>query len=297
MKFSLKNKVWQFAALLFLALIWGSSFILMKRGLESFSNYQVATLRIIFAFFATLPFALLNIKLVKRKHLFPIFIVGFLGNFIPAFLFSKAQTVISSSLAGMLNGLTPLFALLVGVLLFQVKTRWVNVLGVFIGFLGAMGIILSNHQKSFDASLFSVSLVILATLCYAFSVNIIKTYLQDVKAVTVTSIAFLLVGPIALTIFLNTDYISVFNNDSMAFTNLMYLAFLGVFGTGFAVLLFNFLIKQTTAVFASTVTYFIPFVAIFWGVFDGERISISQIASFGVVIIGVYLVMYPVKKN
>ena len=174
--YAVNKKVVNWCILIALALIWGSSFILMKRGMEVYGSDEVAALRIFIAFLVLIP---LVFKHVKKAHLkyWPAFLgMGMLGNFIPAFLFTKAETGISSSLAGMLNSLTPLFTLLLGVLLFKTKTKWVNVTGIVIGFIGAMGLLLTGKSEDMSGNLFYGSLVVIATLCYAFSVNIIRNF-------------------------------------------------------------------------------------------------------------------------
>lgn len=289
MLIDLNKKSTQLATLFLLAIIWGSSFILMKRGLETFSNMDVAAYRIFIAFLVLIPFSLTNLHILKGKYLFPLICSGILGNAIPAFLFTKAQTVISSSLSGMLNSLTPLLTLLVGILFFGLKVKRMNVLGVFIGLIGATGLLLNGNITSISTEIIYGMYVILATLCYAISVNIIKKYLKDLNAVIITSLALFFVGPLCGFYLFYSDFFQSFGKEN-AMINLGYITILGVIGTSAGVIIFNFLIKKTSPVFAASVTYIIPIVAIFWGALDMEIISVTQILWIFVILFGVYIV-------
>ncbi len=289
--YAVNKKVVNWCILIALALIWGSSFILMKRGMEVYGSDEVAALRIFIAFLVLIP---LVFKHVKKAHLkyWPAFLgMGMLGNFIPAFLFTKAETGISSSLAGMLNSLTPLFTLLLGVLLFKTKTKWVNVTGIVIGFIGAMGLLLTGKSEDMSGNLFYGSLVVIATLCYAFSVNIIKKFLNEVPSVTATVWALLLIGPMAGTyLFAATPFVEHFQTHPQALSSLGYICILAIFGTAVSVIIFNVLIRNTNALFASSVTYLIPIVAMGWGIFDSESVLLEHFVWIVVILLGVYLV-------
>ena len=291
----LNKKHWQLLTLLLLAIIWGSSFILMKKGMETFTNTEVAALRIFIAFLVLTPFSLTNLHHLKGKFLFPLICSGILGNAIPAFLFTKAQTVISSSLSGMLNSLTPLLTMLVGVLLFNLKIHRMNVIGVIIGLIGAMALLLNGNSFGFSQETLYGFLVILATLCYAFSVNIIKKYLKELSAVIITSLALFFVGPLCGIYLFTTDFMDSFSKENAA-TNFGYIIILGVIGTSAGVIIFNFLIKKTSPVFAASVTYIIPAVAIFWGSLDKETNNFAQILWIVVILLGVYLVNWTKRE-
>jgi drug/metabolite transporter (DMT)-like permease len=290
MKITLQHKGWQWVALLFLAITWGSSFILMKRGLDNFDNTQVAALRIFIAFISLLPFVFKHFKILFGKKFIPILATGLFGNAIPAFLFTKAQTELTSSLTGMLNTLVPLFTLLLGVFIFNAKTKWFNVIGILIGFVGALGLIFAEGFDFGGNNLFYVLYVIAATICYAISVNIIKSYLHDVDSLAITSLAFLCVGPFMLIPIFTTGVPEILSSNTESWSSLGYIAFLSVVGTSLAVLIFNALIKHTTALFASSVTYFIPVVAMFWGFMDGEHLMWEHLLFIMVILGGVYLV-------
>lgn len=290
MKIDLKNKASQWFVLIILAVIWGSSFILMKKGLLTLTSIKVAAFRIFFAFLVLAPMGFHQLKKIKPKNIFPIFWVGFFGNFIPAFLFAYAQTELSSSLTGMLNSLVPFFTLVLGVLLFKAKAKSLNIIGVVLGLLGALGLVYTtSNGLKVDGNLMYSLMPIVATICYASSVNTIKYYLGDLSPLTITVVAFTLVGPFAIA-FLLYDGFALNGFQNFLSVGVLYVALLGIVGTAMAVLLFNALIKQTTALFASSVTYLIPVVAIFWGVLDGEAITLIQALFLGLILGGVYLV-------
>jgi len=285
----LESKISQLTTLLILSIIWGSSFILMKKGLESFSNIQVAALRIFFSFLFVLPFIIRNIKILSGKNIPSLVIVGILGFAIPAFLFTKAETRISSSLAGMLNSLTPLFTLIVGLTLYKCRTRWISIAGVLTGLIGATGLVLQDGFGMLKGINGHALLVVLATLSYGTNINEIKYKLQDLNSLQITSLSLLFVGPVAgiYLLFSNLDS-NIRTEDS--FINLGLIAILALFGSVIAVLLFNHLLKFTSTLFASSVTYIIPIFAILWGISDGESIRAIQLIWIGVILLGVYLV-------
>lgn len=287
-KIDLKNPLFQWATLLFLAFIWGSSFILMKKGLLYYSNTQVAAYRVSIAWLVLLPIALRHLKKF-RTHLLPLFISGLCGNALPAFLFTKAQTVISSSLSGMLNSLVPLFTLLIGIF-FGTRPRPLDMLGILLALAGAAGLIGYGTLTELDADLFYPGLVVAATVCYAISVNVIKNKLADIRPVHITALAFMTVGPFCFIYLLFTGFIETTLHNPESWKGIVYISILGVVGTSLAVIVFNQLIKETTAVFASSVTYLIPIVAIFWGFADGEVILLRQLLMILLVLLGVYLI-------
>ena len=285
----LTKKRWQWALLLLLSMIWGSSFILMKKGLRAFDDNQVAAFRIVISFLVLLPVLIPRFRLIRRKHIKSLLIVGIIGNFLPAFLFTRAQTRIDSSLAGILNSLTPLFALLIGLLFYRSRVLLVNVLGIFLGLAGAIGMIYDNSQDLFHQTNIYGLFVVAATICYGISVNEIKHKLADLDGITIAAAAFFIIGPLALGILAFSDLRTSFNHPQ-AWSSLGYVSILAVFSSAIAVVLFNVLIKYTTAIFAASVTYIIPIFAIIWGVADGESLSLQQLLWMLVILIGVYLV-------
>lgn len=286
----LNKKQWQWTLLFILAFIWGTSFILMKKGLHSFSNNQVASFRIFLTFLFFLPLLKSRIKKINRKNLKSLLIVGFIGNAIPAYLFTKAQTRIDSSLAGILSSLTPLFTLIIGLIIYKSHVKLINILGLLLGFIGAVGLIYKSTPGGFDLSSGSYTLfVVAATFCYGISVNEIKHKLKDLDGVSIAALSFVFIGPVAGVQLLFSNLGESFSQPG-ALESLGYVTILSLFSSVFAVIMFNILIKYTTAIFASSVTYIIPIFAIFWGVFDGERIMMEEILWIFVILIGVYLV-------
>jgi drug/metabolite transporter (DMT)-like permease len=285
------TKATNWIILIALALTWGSSFILMKRGLDVYSSDEVAALRIFIAFLFLSPLIFRHVKRPLLKHWKGFLGMGMLGNFIPAFLFTKAETGISSSLTGMLNSLTPLFTLLLGVLLFKTKTRLVNAIGILIGFVGAIGLLTVGKTEDMDNNLLFGLYVVLATVCYALSVNIIKKHLGEVNSVTATVWALLFIGPLAgIYLFGFTDFTEKLAHQPLALNSLGYVSILAIFGTALSVIVFNVLIRNTNALFASSVTYLIPVVAMGWGLFDGENVQVLHFMWIGLILLGVYLV-------
>ncbi|WP_430810329.1 MULTISPECIES: DMT family transporter [unclassified Carboxylicivirga] len=284
------EKRWfQFAVLLLLGLVWGSSFILMKIGLKSFTNIQVATLRMGFASMFLLPWALRYIRTLKRPDVLPLIIAGFVGNFIPAFLFTTAQTRIDSSLAGMLNSLTPVFTLLLSVLVFRIKSRLSQFIGIGMGLLGALGLIVSGEDVALSNLNAYAFFVVAATICYAVNINVVKAYLTHLSGIRITALSFFFFGPLAAVIFFSTDIQAATLNAHWQL-HLGAMILLGLVGTASAMLLMNTLIKYSSPVFASSVTYVIPIFAIMWGLLDGEQVTAYHLLFMGVVLFGVYLI-------
>jgi len=281
----------QWLLLFFLALTWGSSFILMKKGLLSYSHDQVASLRIVISFVFLSPVIIRNFKKIKRNQWGKLFIAGILGSGLPAFLFPLAQTQISSSLTGMLNSLVPLFTVLLGIVFFKMPVRWMKIIGVLVGLGGAIGLVFNSGASAAEnKNIWYAGLVVLATICYATNVNFIKNSLKEINSINITSFGFLFIGPAAGVYLFTTDFTTILTTNDEAPLHLMYIALLAIFGTAIAVILFNMLIKRVSAVFASSVTYIIPVFAIFWGFLDGERIGIMQLLFIGIILIGVYIV-------
>ena len=177
-----------------LMLIWGSSFILIKLALLSFSGTEVGLLRVVITFLFLLPFALRHVKNIDRKYFWPLFISGIIGSVIPALLFAIAETRIESGLAGTLNSLTPLFTLLIGLAFFRFSTRWVNVLGVIVGLMGAAGLIVAGSNGHLNGDIWYSFLVVIASVCYAINVNLVKKYFKGLNSLQITAMTFFYVG-------------------------------------------------------------------------------------------------------
>jgi drug/metabolite transporter (DMT)-like permease len=277
--------------LLILILIWGSSFILIKRGLQVYSSVEVGAIRIFVSFVVLLPAAIRNLKKADFRTKGYIFLVGLVGTGFPAFLFAKAQTVIDSSLAGILNSLTPLFTLIAGVVFFRRKARWMSTIGVIIGLAGAVGLVYSKSGGSFKFHFGYSLFAIIATVLYAFQSNLVKKYLNEVPTVTIASLGFFFIGiPATVLLFGFTGFTTKFVNHPDGVSSFLYIVILAIFASAITIILFNKLIQITDAVFASSVTYFIPVVALLWGIGDGEKYSLPAFLFISLIIAGVLLV-------
>lgn len=283
--------LYSWTILLSLVLVWGSSFILIKKSLLYFEAVEVGILRVVITFIAVSPFAFRMLRKISRKMMWYLIISGFVGSVIPAILFAVAQTQIDSALAGTLNALTPLFTLLLGVGFFSLKTRWYNIIGVFVGLVGAIGLIYVSSDGQFVFNMKYAFLIIIATICYAFNVNWIKVYLKELNALTITVLTFFYIGiPLFIYIVFFSDVPNKLISDPENLVGLGYLLILSVIGTGLALVAFNKLIKVSSPIFAASVTYMIPIVAIIWGIIDGEVFRAGYILWFLMIIIGLLLV-------
>jgi len=275
-----------------LSIIWGSSFVLMKEGLTALSAYQVASLRMLFSGLVLLPFAISAFKKIPKEKMGIVFLAGFIGNFIPAYLFCIAETNIDSSLAGILNSLTPLFTILVGLSFFNTTINKQKMIGVIIGFIGLCLLFAAGKNISFQ-NLGFASLVLVATFFYGLNVNVVGKYLKNIRAIDIVSVAFaFLIIPSALILYISGYFSMSFDNPHFQQATLASIV-LGVIGTSIASILFYMLIKRSTIVFASMVTYGIPVIAVAWGVYFGESISLLQVGSLLIILAGVYIVSKP----
>lgn len=284
----MKSEHIRWMILIVLALIWGSSFILMKKALLHLSPVQVGALRMIFTGMTLIPLGYKGLSKVSKKQWFYIFVTALVGTFIPVFLFAFAVMNIDSSIVSILNSLTPLNTLWVGAAFYGFSFLRKQVLGVLIGLTGALMLILKGAQLNPDQNYIFALLIVVASVGYAFNINILKKHLQDLSALTITTGNFVLLMIPALVVLSFTGF---FHLDSIveAKSSLFYLILLAVFGTAMAKTLFNKLVKISSPIFSSSVTYLIPIVAIFWGVLDGERIYFDQFLAGGLVLLGVYL--------
>jgi len=286
------NKFINWAIFCILSIVWGSSFILMKEGLTALSAYQVASLRMLFSGLVLLPFAISAFKKIPKEKMGTVFLAGFLGNFIPAYLFCIAETNIDSSLAGILNSLTPLFTILVGLSFFKTTINKQKMIGVMIGFIGLCLLFAAGKNISFQNLSFA-SLVLVATFFYGLNVNLVGKFLKNIRSIDIVSVAFaFLIIPSTLILYITGYFSMSFNNPHFQQATIASII-LGVVGTSIASILFYMLIKRSTIIFASMVTYGIPVIAVAWGVYFGESISILQIGSLLIILAGVYIVNKP----
>lgn len=277
--------------LIVLSLVWGSSFILMKRGLDAFSSDEVAALRISIAFLFLSPLLIRHWSIDLKKYFYGLVFMGVFGNLIPAFLFTKAETQISSSLTGMLNALTPIFTVIVALVWIKIKPSPVKILGILIGFAAAVSLLLFEDGNDVFRNFSYGFLVMLATISYALSINGIKKYLSDLNSVTATVWAFTIIGPVAIIYLLFfTSFTTQVQEHTLGWQSFGYICILAIFGTALSVILYNVLIKKAGVIFASSCTYLIPVVAVLWGVFDGEKVNFVQLLSILCIILSVYLI-------
>lgn len=289
MIFDLNKRTNQWILLFVLAFIWGASFILMKRGLRSFNMFQVASLRMLVASSIMLPFAISKLRLINKKNILPLLEVAFIGNFIPAFLFTWAQMHINSSLAGILNSTTPIFVFIISVFFLKYKVTYKKYLGLIIGFIGIVGLLLHKGFLFFmDGEMGYSVVIIIACLLYGINTNVIHEAFPELNGLTIALLAFVFIFPVAAVTFFSTDFVISFSHP-MAIYDFTYIVFLAMFGSALAVIGVNILIKYSSAIFASSVTYIIPIFAILWGVFDGENITWLQIIWMIVTLSGIYL--------
>ena len=272
-----------------LTLIWGSSFVLMKEGLVKLSAYQVAAMRIFSAGLVLLPVAIRQFREISMEKAVTIVFSGTIGSFIPAFLFCIAEEHINSSLAGILNALSPLFAILVGVLFYQMKTNRQKIASVLVGFFGLCLLFVSKDGFKFDGDIGYSLLIVLATVGYGLNANLLARRLHDMPSLSIAAIAFSTLAIPAFFILLFTGYFQSSFTDTAFLRASFASILLGVMGTAAAQILFYMLLKRTNVLFSSMVTYTIPFVAILWGVAYGETITGLQIACLAIILSGVYL--------
>ena len=277
-----------FFILAILAFIWGSSFILMKIGLNSLAPVELASLRVAIAGISLSPFAISAIHKHRAKWK-ALLGVGLLGNLLPAILFANAQTVIDSSLSGMLNSLTAVFTLLFGVWFFGIVASRRKWLGVLIALIGSSLLFAEDLIGGDLGQIQYGGLVLLATCCYGVSVNVIRNYLSGVKSIEVAALSLLPVSIISFIIYLYVGDFNVLSSiDGQQSIGAVVL--LAISGTAFASVLFFYLVSKTSALFASMVTYLIPLVAILWGLLVGEEIQVFEIMGMLVIFLGILLI-------
>lgn len=272
--------------LIILSVIWGSSFILIKKSLDHFSPYQVGALRVLIAGIILMPVAVSKYRLFPKRHLKWLILAAFTGNFIPMFLFPIAETQISSSIAGIINSMMPIFVIIVGALIWKFETTKRQMTGVFISFTGVC-LLAFGGDDSTQFKIFPILLLLLATLCYAMSTTTVKSKLMDVSSTVLSAFvfSFVLFLP-SLIALLSTGFVSQFTFTKENMIGLGFVSLLSVFGTGLAMMMNYRLLKVSTPLFASTVTLLMPIVAIIWGVLDGEKLTAVQFAGTIVIIAG-----------
>jgi len=279
-----------FSLLIILAIIWGTSFILMKRGLLVFSADEVGALRVTAASLVLLPFAIFKLREMPRTEYWKPFLSGLMGIFFPAFLFATAQTQIESSIAGILNSLTPIFTLIIGVVIFQQKFKPLAAIGFLLSLGGTVLLIISRSSGSIGSINYYAFLIVIACVFYGSNVNFLKFKITGLSSMTITSLALLFIGPLAMVyLFGFTGFVSKLTDTPGAWSAAGYVVLLGIMSTSVATLLFTKLIKISSPIFASSVTYIMPIVAVMWGVLDGEQLYTGHYLGMATIIGGVYL--------
>jgi drug/metabolite transporter (DMT)-like permease len=278
-------------------MIWGSSFILMKHSKEQLSAAQIAAVRIFSAGLVFIPLALFHFMKVPRKKIFVVILSGITGNLIPAFLYASAiASNIDSSLASILNSLTPISVVFIAVVVFRDKIRIQKIIGVVVGFTGLTFLFLSWKGISFENFKYA-SLVLLATVCYGININVVSHFLKQVNPLHIATVSLAFMTIPAAFMLWQQDFLSLSFNRTAVTWALIEASTLGIAGSAIATAIFYMLIKRAGGLFASLVTYGIPVVGIFWGVMDGEQISIKEIGCLGIILLGVYLANRTDKKE
>ena len=282
------NNKW--AYLIILSLIWGSSFILIKKALIGLTPLQLGSLRIIISGIILFIAGFSSLKKLSKTTLKWIILSGFLGTFFPAFLFAFAETEIDSAVASILNSIVPINTIILGFVAFKIFSTRGQVVGVVVGFIGTILLITNGATINPDQNYWYAILVIIATIMYALSVNIIKRHLQNVPAVTIAvgNFVAIIIPAIIILIFSGFFTSEVIKSPELPMS-LFYIVLLSIFGTAIAKVLFNKLVQISTPVFASSVTYLMPVVAVIWGLLDGEGFGFWQVIATLIILLGVYL--------
>jgi drug/metabolite transporter (DMT)-like permease len=274
--------------LITLALIWGSSFILIKKGLVGLTPMQVGSMRILFAALFLLLIGFKSLAKIPHFQWKYIALTATLGTFIPAFLFAVAQTQIDSTVSSILNSLTPLNTLIFGVFAFGLTFRRPQVFGVVIGLIGTFLLIINGAMHHPEQNYYYAILILIASVCYAINVNLIKKYLSDLSPLSITTGNFLVLLLPALVILFFSGFFQVIQVESVQHS-IVYILILGVVGTGIANIIFFKTIQISSPVFATSVTYLIPVVAFSWGLLDNEMLTPVQFLGAFIILFGVYL--------
>ncbi|QIE59547.1 EamA family transporter [Rasiella rasia] len=281
------NTKWLYLGIL--SVIWGSSFILIKKGLVGLTDYQLGSLRIVLTSIFLFSVGFKSITQIKKRHWKWVAISGFISSFFPPFLFAMAQNEIDSAVASMLNSIVPIMTLLVGVLLFGIGSSKYQIAGVVIGLAGTFMLIFAGAEFNPNQNYWYSLFIVAATVGYAFNVNIIKKHLNDISALAVTTGNFVIIFLPALIMLYFTGFFETIFSSSEMQLSFVYVAILSLFGTALAKVIFNKLVQIASPVFASSVTYTMPIVAVLWGLIDGEVFNVWQAVAAMVILFGVYL--------
>ena len=282
---------WQdWAIFIGLCFLWGTSFILIKKGLIAFDHYEVAVLRIIITFICFSPFLFIFWAKIPWNRLWKFFVVGITGSGIPSFLYPIAQTQISSSTAGILNSLTPIFTLIAGYFIFKMPFNRKKLAGVLIGFFGACLLVISSDTAGIGGINWYALFIVAATLCYGISVNAVKAFFQDTHSLLISAVSFSLIGPPAMVYLLFSDIPETTMHAEHGMESFIYIILLALLSTVIGTIFFFRLVQRTNPVFSSSISYLVPVVALLWGIIDGEFIGLFHLLSMLLILVGIYLV-------
>ena len=285
---SLSLRKW--GTLVILSLIWGSSYILIKKGLTGLTPIQLGSLRVIVTTLLIAPIGYQKIKHIPREKMKWVALSAFVGSFFPAYLFAFAETEISSSVTAVMVSLTPLFTLLISVIIFGEELLKKQVLGVLIGFTGII-VLVNNELTSSSFNILYVMFIVLAAICYAINANVLKYKLSNIPALGIVFMSFLFMFIPAFIILCFSSFpFSDFASDPLIIESIIYIVILALFGTAIAKVLYIKLLAISTPVFSVSTTYLMPVVAIFWGLLDGEEFKLTQFTGTAIILLGVYLV-------
>jgi drug/metabolite transporter (DMT)-like permease len=285
---SLSFRKW--GTLVILSLIWGSSYILIKKGLTGLTPIQLGSLRVIVTTLLIAPIGYQKIKHIPREKMKWVALSAFVGSFFPAYLFAFAETEISSSVTAVMVSLTPLFTLLISVIIFGEELLKKQVLGVLIGFTGII-VLVNNELISSSFNILYVMFIVLAAICYAINANVLKYKLSNIPALGIVFMSFLFMFIPAFIILCFSSFpFSDFASDPLIIESIIYIVILALFGTAIAKVLYIKLLAISTPVFSVSTTYLMPVVAIFWGLLDGEEFKLTQFTGTAIILLGVYLV-------
>lgn len=289
------SKKWFYLAIL--SLIWGSSFILIKKGLVGLSSFQLASLRIIFAAIVIFIYSYNSLVKIPKKSWKWILITAYTGTFFPVYLISYGQTEIESGLASIITTITPINTLIVGIIFFGLVYTKKQLLGLLIGLIGAILLIYEASEADINVNIYYSFFIYMTTVGYAASVNLIKNYLTDISPEAVTAGIFISISPPALLVLFLSDFSSLNLEDTEVLNSIIFVFILGVFGSAIAQTLFNKFVKIASPLFAAAVTYTMPIIAIFWAILDGETLTIMQFFATAIILIGVYMVNKKKRSN
>lgn len=277
--------------LITLSIIWGSSYILIKKGLVGLTPLQLGSTRIIMTTVILMIFGWKQLQKIPKNAWKWIILTGFFGTFFPSYLFAFAETVIDSSVAAVLNGMTPLFTLILGLLFFNSSFKWMKIIGVLVGFGGTLVLVSNEFTIRSGLSSWYAFLVVAATLCYSINVNLIKHKLQGVPALAIALGNFIAIVIPAFVVLLFVDFpwTKIISSSEVS-SSIGYILILSLFGTALAKVMFNELVSISTAVFSISITYLLPIVAIAWGILDGEQFTLIQWLGCALILLGVYLI-------